>query len=93
MTIGISKNDFLEVFDYLSRGVIKQKDVERVLKTHIKELNPWLPIDERTPKDKYLLVKISNCKMIGQWANGETWVDDHGYSIDETPTDYQELPE
>ena len=92
MIRGISENRLIEILEIadepLHRDVINQ-----LIDNECKELSPWLPTDENTPINKYLLFKTSHCKLIGQWDNGVTWVDDHGSSIEEIPTHWQELPE
>jgi len=60
-----------------------------------KELNPWLPIDENTPKDRELLLLYSDkTKVVGVWHK------DKGFDMYDdwlcktiTATHYQELPD
>jgi len=57
------------------------------------ELNPWLPIDENTPKDIWLLlVDAAKDQYIGKFASeyGKWYVD---IGVHVIPTHYQELPE
>lgn len=59
------------------------------------ELNPWLPIDENTPKDRELLLLYSDkTKVVGVWHK------DKGFDMYDdwlcktiTATHYQELPD
>lgn len=64
------------------------------LLSECKELDPWLPIDENTPKDRPLLLK-ANCgtAIEGSFVDldGGYWIDH--FTHDEIyPTHYQELP-
>jgi hypothetical protein len=60
-----------------------------------KELNPWLPIDENTPKDKNILVYAPPYQDLQSLQQVCKWHESAGFCIDElrTPTHYQELPE
>lgn len=85
MTIGISK-ERLELIN--SRGY--SKDLQILLLDLIKEcteLNPWLPIDENTPKDRSVLLYSpdmeNGCKQfVGNIESAWYW----------KPTHYQEIP-
>lgn len=93
MTIGISKEDLLQF--------LKEHDFDDPLKTDkaltalLKELNPWLPIDENTPKDRLLVMRTKEYgdPLVGKWFA----CSDRGWwaanCIKVTPTHYQELPE
>jgi hypothetical protein len=67
-----------------------------LLERECKELNPWMPIDENTPKDRgvlgYVPYKDGGYKSIIGWGCFfECWVSDCGDPIE--PTHWQELPE
>lgn len=90
---GISEEDAWSLYNgtYAKDGFIPKS----MIIGRIKELNPWLPIDENTPKDRPLLIKGSEGVDVGQWEKpwdqDGIWVDNHGYIIDNA-THYQELP-
>lgn len=58
------------------------------------ELNPWLPIDENTPKDMQIKIYDSGYgQVIVSWNEFyRKFTDPHGH-IYHHPTHYQELPE
>lgn len=69
---------------------ITANDLLRVLINECTELNPWLPIDENTPKDRLILLfDISRGVIIGQWYDGH-WVS--SMIIMHDVTHWQELP-
>lgn len=64
------------------------------LLSECKEINPWRPIDDNTPKDRELiLVTKEYGKVIGAWfsATNSGWWAANCMRV--TPTHYQELPE
>ncbi len=69
-------------------GSANQAIFEWLIKKECKELNPWMPIDENTPKDKQFLLYVDKGPVIGRQFVGEirfNWI----YA----PTHYRELPE
>lgn len=86
---GISKERLHEIFENES-ALFSVKDLIH----ECKELDPWLPIDENTPKDKELaFITKEYGKVIGKWFSvndGGWWV---AACMPVTPTHYKELPE
>lgn len=58
-----------------------------------KELNPWLPIDENTPKAKPILLRVNGFAItgIGEYGMYNSWIDIVTRQL-VIPTHYQELP-
>ena len=102
MIIGISKERLIELNDLTPTGTEylmgKKAMLEELISHECKELNPWLPIDENTPKDRRILLlypaMLDTPSVTGLWnALKGRFVADiviHG-SI--RPTHWQELPE
>ena len=95
MTIGISKERLVQLMD---SHMLKSDDVRTLMRALIrecKELNPWLPIDENTPKDRRVLLLYPNFSAIcGQYdITSETWWPDLKLHNDLQPTHWQELPD
>lgn len=92
---GISEERLREVRDYYhSLGFNPQIDINELI-AECKELNPWLPIDENTPKEGTFLVYMPEEKRKFQIAYFHKNVDIIGnsFAFDLTkPTHYQELP-
>lgn len=80
MTEGISKERLLFWKDLTSHELLE------ILLRECAELDPWIPIDENTPKDRQLLLN-------GEFyqCTGPEWVDDGNRIMH--PTHYQELPD
>ena len=97
MTIGISKERLIEINDLTPTGTEylmgKKAMLEELISHECKELNPWLPIDENTPKDREILGLIDgNYKSIIHFGSfAKNWINDCGDI--EIPTHWQELPE
>lgn len=94
MTIGISKERLVELKDNLSDN--QSKLFMQLLIAECKELNPWLPI-ESAPKDRRILLKYVNLKVVGEWKQLNY---DVGYFVRDRlqyepplnqPTHYQEI--
>lgn len=80
----ISKNSSEEVA--LVINVLLQRECE--------ELNPWLPIDENTPKNKRLLVDFTCGLVFIARFDGKFWEIEEGSSdYYGQPIRYQELPD
>lgn len=92
---GISEKDLREKFRNLYWSTDDERQLLTALLTECKELNPWLPIDENTPKDKNILVYAPPYQDLQSLQQVCKWHESAGFCIDElrTPTHYQELPE
>lgn len=89
---GISKEELLSInpWDYET-----QQDLLNAILLKCTELDPWLPIDENTPKDKSVLVKLDDntCEVARLTEYG--WMSNDGLDFDfgsDIPTYYKELP-
>lgn len=90
---GITEERLKEVFSKLYWSRNDEKELFTALLSECTELNAWQPIDENTPKDKWLLVSdAANDIYIGRFASqyGRWYVD---IGINVAPTHWQELPE
>ena len=96
MTTGISKEELRKLRDhYFSLGINPVIDINNLIE-QCKELNPWLPIDENTPKDKRIFLWFPEAnpinKIIGKWdCVNKKFITEH--SAFGNPTYYQELPD
>ena len=92
MTIGISKKRLREWKRIAVQRLIDGEILDLLIK-ECKELNPWLPVDENTPKDREILGLIDgNYKSIIHFGSfAKNWINDCGDI--EIPTHWQELPE
>lgn len=98
MTIGLSKEYLCNSLESVNAAPIDESTkmafsmlLEKLIE-ECYELNPWLPIDENTPKDREVLLYYpnmlrSNSKVIG-YAFERNVSPMHG-----NPTHYQELPD
>lgn len=92
---GISKERLLELFKEPGHtGLISENE----LRKECHELNPWLPIDENTPKDKRLLVYFTCGFIFIARYDGKSWEIEDRSGSDEyyyygQPIRYQELPD
>ncbi len=85
MPIGISEADVKRINDQLTQQDIF--GVDNVLDPYLRELDPWLPVNEDTPKDRPLLLYMDKGPLTcRQWigcSNGNwPW----------PPTHWKELP-
>lgn len=88
---GISKEELRRLRDYyFSLGINPVIDINNLIE-QCKELNPWLPIDENTPKDRPLLLK-ANCGVAVEGSFNGYWWEEHLLRTEIRPTHYQELP-
>jgi len=100
MTIGISKEELRRLRDhYFSLGINPVIDINNLIE-QCKELNPWLPIDENTPKDRRLNLHWPGTGWItGSWVQLNNTVGYFTHDLSRydppsvKPTHYQELPE
>lgn len=84
MTIGISKERLEEILQS-NQCTFEREILDEIIK-ECTELNPWLPIDENTPKDRELwLYWESTGHMEKSYYN-------HMCGADCYATHYQELP-
>ena len=95
MTEGISKERLIEIKQSLPYGQARL-NLDRLIKAECKELDPWLPIDENTPKDRKLLFLFENCYISsGYWdATYDSWetvMDVHIESLSGKITHYKLL--
>jgi len=90
MTIGISKEELRRLRDhYFSLGINPVIDINNLIE-QCKELNPWLPIDENTPKDRKILL-YAGVPVIGWFDNiKNVWRCTDSKKL--YATHYQELP-
>ena len=63
-----------------------------------KELNPWLPVDKNTPKDRPVLLRSGATAIEGSWSQiyGDHWTQhwtQHWTGEATIPTHWCELPE
>lgn len=75
----------IENDDYYDSGIEKSV-IYGLIANECHELNPWLPIDENTPKDRKLLMFIpGHGKEVMRHSEIKMW--------SPNPTHYQELPD
>ena len=99
MTEGIRKQDLpnflLCLKDIYSNDneYMQDYDVEKLLAEYCTELDPWLPIDENTPKDQDILVYAPPYQYLPELKQVCKWHESAGFCIDElrTPTHYKLL--
>ena len=94
MTIGTSKERLIELNDLTPTGTEylmgKKAMLEELISHECKELNPWQPIDESTPKDRELLLFYSG----NESSEAFCWIKKYDPSVGvRQPTHWQELPE
>lgn len=99
---GISKGTLLKLLDgnheyKMSNPYINaQRKILIALIGHCKELDPWLPIDENTPKDRHILIMVEGVVVEAYWSTYH-WVSDFpnysGGVYGLQPTHWKELPE
>lgn len=93
---GIDEETLLAVRASLAAEGLNTDVIDALISLKIRELNPWLPIDESTPKDKNIwLYYETYYPCVGSWCSlsgaFQPKVDPEDY--DERPTHYQELPD
>lgn len=86
MTIGISKRILEAKFSTYYWSSDSYEDLLNLLVSECTELDPWLPIDDNTPKDRDLILK--------SYATNKVWIGiiNHNCLAIEAPTHYKELP-
>lgn len=88
--IGISKKNLEDMLR--AEGRLDIKIALNYLIQQCTELNPWLPIDENTPKDKPLVFYYPDIDDVAV----VTWNKEHKFYVSTKagkPTLYQELPD
>ena len=92
MTEGISKERLLFWNDLDTKDLTSHELLEILLR-ECAELEPWLPIDENTPKDKRILLFANKYKIVGNWdVDSQQWLSFPG-GIVISPTHYKLLPD
>ena len=89
---GIDEETLLAVRASLAAEGLNTDAIDALISLKIRELNPWLPIDENTPKDRWLLVFDGVDKWIARLSSEhDKWYVDIGMVV--KPIQYQELPD
>jgi len=92
---GISEKDLKDRQDVARRikDYVRSTLIDELI-SECKELNPWLPIDENTPKDRRLNLYWKGYGWFtGQWRMGQFFCDAGLLvPVNVNPTHYQELP-
>lgn len=96
MIEGISKERLIEIKQSLPHGQARL-NLERLIAAECTELDPWIPIDENTPKDKPVLLLLDRGFAVEGYWDACCWKS-YIYNEDEcswrvTPTHYKLLPE
>ena len=90
---GISEENLKQKLESL---MSYQEDYELLeeLIAECKEINPWLPIDENTPMNRYLLCvnSVGRKDVLRLDGHSNTWRTQDGLAARYLPTHYQELP-
>ena len=92
---GIDEETLLAVRASLAAEGLNTDVIDALISLKIRELNQWLPIDESTPMNRYLLcVNAVGRKDVLRldWL-GNTWRTQDGLAAPYIPTHYQELPD
>ena len=84
MTRGISEERLQEIIKH-SPNI----DINELLE-ECTELNPWMPIDDNTPKDKYLLLYSQDIeglskKFVGKLESAWCWKPTHWCELPDNP--------
>lgn len=69
--------------------------LDLLIEAECTELSAWQPIDENTPKDKYILVYDPGYgQLVVIWSEFyNVWITVFGRKLTHPPTHWQELPE
>lgn len=92
----ISKKAVSELFNkFYNDESMRVDELEILLIEACKELDPWLPIDENTPKDKRLNLYWEGYGWYtGEWRRNQFWIDAMlSVPLNIQPTHYKLLPE
>lgn len=94
MTEGISKEDLKDKLSTLYWSTDDCNQLITAMMCECKELDPWLPIDENTPKDRHIQLFYPSVdrQLIHKYCNRNAW----GLYVEFNyvhPTHYKLLPE
>lgn len=91
---GISEEVILQALNVKECNNYTRKILE-ALKECCEELNPWLPIEENTPMNRYLLCvnSVGRKDVLRLDGHSNTWRTQDGLAARYLPTHYQELPD
>ena len=93
MTEGISKERLIELRDGGSSPEFR-RTLKWLVHNECKELNPWMPIDENTPKDRTILIcDIGYGQVAVDWNEFTGSFSNAHRSKYLSPTHWQFLPE
>ena len=86
--------ELIENDDYYDSGIEKSV-IYGLIANECQELNPWLPIDENTPMNRYLLCvnSVGRKDVLRLDGHSNTWRTQDGLAAHYLPTHYQELPD
>ena len=92
---GITEERLKEVFSWFYWPTDSEKKFFEALLSECAELNAWQPIDEKTPKDKNILVYYPGYgQLVVIWSKFYSrWITVFGRKLTHPPTHWQELPE
>ena len=92
---GVDEETLLAVRKSLAAEGLNTDAVDALISLKIRELNPWLPIDENTPKDRELLLFFPERSEFNLTANKQIAICNDSYlnHCFLKPTHYQELPD
>ena len=92
---GISEETLIAVRESLAAEELNTDVIDALISLKVRELNQWLPIDENTPKDKWLQCWIEDLAtqyILRFDTSRNSWIDQELKKI--MPPDlYQELPD
>ena len=88
MTRGISAESIKAIIEDWSPND-RVKVYDKII-TQCTELNPWMPIDDNTPKDKYLLLYSQDIeglskKFVGKLESAWCWKPTHWCELPDNP--------
>ena len=92
---GIREETLSELFKkFYDDEAMRVDELETLLMSACKELDPWLPIDENTPKDRPIVVYCPPYQDLESLVSKCKWHESAGFCVDElrTPTLWKELP-
>ena len=92
---GIDEETLLAVRKSLAAEGLNTDVIDALISLKIRELNPWLPIDENTPMNRYLLCvnSVGRKDVLRLDGHSNTWRTQDGLAAHYLPTHYQELPD
>lgn len=89
---GISEERLREIVEDYPEDHRSHRMAKYLIATECQELNPWLPIDENTPKDRQLIFWFPKTKDVGV----ASWNEELKFFVCAkvgNPTLYQKLPD